>query len=269
MQHAVTQVLELAVSAAHAAGRLLLDRFGLVQKVDTKTSATDPVSEVDRAAERLLISRLLAARPEDGVLGEEGGERPGTSGWRWVLDPLDGTVNYLYGLPGWCVSVACEERSADGWVAVAGVVHDPLAGETFTAALGQGAAVAGRASRSLAVNDPVPLEHALVATGFAYRAESRAVQAAVLAALLPRIRDVRRIGGAALDLCAVAAGRVDAYYENSTSRWDWAAGALIAAEAGAVVTPLQGPDGGSGLIVAGPALHPTLTTALTGARAPA
>lgn len=266
MQHAVTQLLELAVSAAHQAGALLLDRFGLVQTVETKSSATDPVSEVDRAAERLLIERLLGVSPTDGVLGEEGGERPGSSGRRWVLDPLDGTVNYLYGLPGWCVSVACEERCAEGWRAIAGVVHDPLVGETFTAALGEGAELVGRSRRPLAVNDPVPLDQALVATGFAYRAAARARQASVLAALLPQIRDVRRIGGAALDLCFVAAGRVDAYYENSTSRWDWAAGALIAAEAGAVVTPLQGPDGGSGLIAAGPALHPDLTAALMAAR---
>jgi len=258
----VTQLLDLAVSVAHEAGRLLLDRFGVAQTVETKTSATDPVTQVDRDAERLLIARLLDASPADGVLGEEGGERPGSSGRRWVLDPLDGTVNYLYGLPGWSVSVACEQRSPEGWRAIAGVVHDPLAGETFSAASGEGAALTGRTNRSLAVNDPVPLNQALVATGFAYRAASRARQAAVVAALLPRIRNVRCIGSAALDLCAVAAGRVDAYYEDSTSRWDWAAGALIAAEAGAFVTPLDSPEGGSGLVAAGPALHHALSAAM-------
>jgi myo-inositol-1(or 4)-monophosphatase len=247
------QLLELAVAAAEAAGRELLARWDDVGEVDTKTSATDPVSDADRAAERLLVDRILAARPDDGLLGEEGADRRGSTGLRWVLDPLDGTVNYLYGLPDWCVSVACED--ADG--ALVGVVHQPTTAETYAAVRGEGARLG---PRRLAVNDPVPLATALVATGFAYDADHRRLQARVAAELLPRCRDLRRAGSAALDLCWVAAGRVDGYYEDSTARWDWAAGGLIAAEAGAVVSLLDGPGGHSGLVAAGPALHDELRT---------
>jgi myo-inositol-1(or 4)-monophosphatase len=248
-------LLELAVEVAHAAGAELLHRYGVATGVTTKTSATDPVSDADRASERVLVAGILAARPDDGILGEEGADRRGSSGLRWVIDPLDGTVNYLYGLPAWCVSVACEDDEG----AVAGVVYDPLHAETFTATRGGGARLG---ERTLRVNDPVALDQALIATGFAYRADARARQAAVVAALLPAVRDVRRGGSAALDLCATAAGRVDGYYEDTTARWDWAAGALVAAEAGAVVTPL-----GAGLVAAGPALHAPLVGAVTaGAR---
>ncbi len=243
-------LLALAVEVAEAAGAELLRRADDVHAVDTKTSATDPVSEADRAAEALLVARIVAARPGDGLLGEEGADRESTTGLRWVVDPLDGTVNYLYGLPVWCVSVACED--ADG--ALVGAVHDPLHGETFRAARGAGAWLG---ERRLQVHDPVPLDRALIATGFSYDAEDRRRQAGVLAGLLPRVRDVRRGGSAALDLCGVAAGRVDGYYEDTTERWDWAAGALIAAEAGAVVSTLR-----DGLVVAGPALHGPLADAV-------
>jgi len=261
-------LLALARRAAERAGALLLERFGAVHAVETKSSATDPVSEADRAAEELLVRLLLDARPDDGLLGEEGADRPAASGLRWVLDPLDGTVNYLYGLSSWAVSVACERRVArdgssaardvglrDGWEPVVGVVHDPVRGESFAATAGGGAVLhgAGR-EQSLRVNDPVALASALVATGFAYRAEVRERQAVIAARVLPRVRDLRRIGSAALDLCAVAAGRVDGYYEDSTNRWDWAAGALVAAEAGAVVGTLESPDGDVGILAAGPAL---------------
>lgn len=247
-------LLDLAVAVATRAGAELLARRGDVGRVDHKTSATDPVSEADRASERLITQELLAARPDDGLLGEEGADRRGTTGLRWVVDPLDGTVNYLYGLQDWAVSIACE----DGEGALVGVVHDPLRRETFTAARGEGAECNGR---PLQVNDPVRLPQALIATGFAYDPGHRRAQARVVASLLPQIRDIRRAGGAALDLCSVAAGRVDGYYEDSTSRWDWAAGALIAAEAGAVVSPLR-----DGLLVAGPALHASLAEALTALR---
>lgn len=248
----------LASSAAEAAGALLLERAGDVHRVEWKSSATDPVSEADRASEELLVRLLTAARPEDGLLGEEGAQRTAASGYRWVLDPLDGTVNYLYGHVGWSVSVACEQRVGDAWQAVAGAVHDPVHGETFSAARGSGARLGGRVLR---VNDPVPLQAALVATGFGYGVEDRRRQAATVAALLPRVRDVRRVGSAALDLCAVAAGRVDAYGEDTPARWDWAAGALIAAEAGARVTVLGAPDSDVGILASGPALHEALLSA--------
>lgn len=255
-------LLELAVEVARAAGRELLARYGRAGAVATKTSATDPVSEADHASERLLVEALLAARPDDGLLGEEGADRRGSSGLRWVLDPLDGTVNYLYGFPGWSVSVACEDDDG-GRV---GVVHDALRDETFAATRGAGAhLLAGDAlPRPLRVNDPVALERALIATGFSYDRDDRRRQAAVVAQVLPTVRDIRRAGSAALDLCCVAAGRVDGYYEDTTSRWDWAAGALVAREAGAVVSPLPSPSarrGGDdrvGLVAAGPALHPAL-----------
>lgn len=253
-------LLDLAEWAARRAGQELLARYGSATGVGTKSSATDPVSDADRAAEDLLVDMLLSERSDDGLLGEEGAERPATSGLRWVLDPLDGTVNYLYGFPGWCVSVACEDRIDDAWTALVGVVHDPLRDETFSAVRGGGAHLNGT---PLAVNDPVALDRALVATGFGYDAEHRRRQAAIVAELLPRVRDIRRLGSAALDLCAVAAGRVDAYYEDSPSRWDWAAGGLLAAEAGAEVGTLLAPDGNPGILAAGPALVGPLRAAVT------
>ncbi len=248
-------LLDLALHAAHLAGHALLARYGRAEGVRLKTTVTDPVSEADRASEALIVATIVEARPDDGVLGEEGADHRSGSGLRWVVDPLDGTVNYLYGHPGWSVSVACEERDGAGWRTLVGVVHDPLAGETYQSARGEGAWLAGR---RLKVNDPVDTAQALVATGFSYEPEVRRRQGATAAALLPQVRDIRRVGSAALDLCAVAAGRVDAYYEDSSSRWDWLAGALIAAEAGALVTPLRSPEGSVGVLAAGPALHPAL-----------
>lgn len=254
--------VDLAVRAAQRAGAALLERYGQAGRIDAKTSATDPVSDADRASEALLVETILGQRPDDGLLGEEGAQQPSSTGLRWVLDPLDGTVNYLYRHPGWAVSVACEERGEDGqWRTLAGVVHNPLIGETF-AACRHGGAWLG--DLRLRVNDPVPVARALVATGFSYDPEARRRQGATVAELLPQVRDIRRVGSAALDLCSVAAGRVDGYYEDSTSRWDWIAGALIAAEAGGVVTLLAAPSGGdgTGVLAAGPSLHPLLRALL-------
>ena len=244
------ELLELACSVAERAGAALAARAGDAGRISYKTSDTDPVSEADKASERLIMGALLEARPDDGVLGEEGAERAGTSGLRWVVDPLDGTVNFLYGIPAWCVSIACEDD--DG--GVVGAVCQPATGMLYAAARGGGATCNGR---PLAVNDPVDLSRALVATGFAYDVESRRQQAATVARLLPLARDVRRVGSAALDLCMVAAGMVDGYYETTTSHWDWAAGAVIAREAGAIVQPA-----GAGIIAAGPQLFPQLKDVL-------
>jgi myo-inositol-1(or 4)-monophosphatase len=235
--------------------------------VEAKTSATDPVSDADRASERLLAETILAARPDDGLLGEEGAAHESATGRRWVVDPIDGTVNYLYRHPGWSVSVACEERGPSGWRTLVGVVHDPLAGETFRASHGGGAWLG---EQRLRVNDPVPLERSLIATGFGYDPGIRRAQGEIAARLLGSIRDLRRVGSAALDLCKVAAGRVDGYYEDGLSRWDWIAGALIASEAGAVVDPLPALLGerGQWLVAAGPALHGPLRAALSEAAAP-
>ena len=251
----LTELLTLAHGAALAAGVELLGRYGHVEGLDTKSSATDPVSDADRAAERLLVQILSDARPGDGLLGEEGAARPSSTGLTWVIDPLDGTVNYLYGLDNFAVSVAAEDETG----AVVGVVHDPVTRRTFTAARGHGAHLDGRRLR---VRDPVPLEVALLGTGFGYAPDRRARQGAILAGLLPRVRDIRRLGSAALDLCAVAAGTLDAYYEEGIQRWDVAAGALIAREAGAVVGSVTHTDAAAGVLAAGPGLQPLLTAAL-------
>ena len=230
-------LLELALGAAHAAGELLLERFGgPALGVESKSSTTDMVSEADRAAERFLLDRITAARPDDGVLGEEGANVAGESGLTWVVDPLDGTTNYLFGYPVWSVSVACED--AEG--AVAGVVHDPIRGETFAAARGAGATLNGRPARTRA---PRGLDRALVGTGFAYDPGDRGLQARVLTHLLPRVRDVRRTGSAALDLAWVACGRLDGFYEWGIKHWDRAAGMLLVAEAGGGVSVFD-PGGG-------------------------
>jgi myo-inositol-1(or 4)-monophosphatase len=259
-------LLALAVEVATAAGELLVSYTGRVSVADTKSSPTDVVTEMDRKAEDLIRSRILARRPGDAILGEEEGQtgEAGESGVRWVVDPLDGTVNYLYGLRDWAVSVAAE---VSGEV-VAGAVLVPRAGELFTATRGGGAYLAGPdggPAARLRIGPGVALDRALVATGFGYRAERRTVQGEVVAALLPQVRDIRRAGSAAVDLCSVAAGRVDAYYERGLNYWDYAAGALIAAEAGAVVAGLRPgtPPGPSLTVAAGPSLFAPLSEALT------
>jgi myo-inositol-1(or 4)-monophosphatase len=244
---------ELARSVAREAADLLLAAHGEATVIQVKSSPTDVVTQLDQAAEQLIRDRLLAARPADAILGEEGGQT-GHGEVRWIVDPLDGTVNYLYGLPDWAVSIAAE---VDGEV-VAGVVCVPLQRTTFTATLGGGAFLesAWRDGRQrLACNSGVPLGSALVATGFGYAAARRATQGQVAAAVLPRVRDIRRGGSAASDLCSVAAGRVDAYYEQGVHEWDVAAGGLIAREAGAMMGGLNGQPAGEAMTIAA---HPAL-----------
>lgn len=235
-----TALLALAVEVAREAADLVAaGRASAADSVDVKSSPVDVVTAVDRASEQLIVRRLLAARPDDGLLGEEGAARTGSSGVRWVVDPIDGTVNFLYDLPAYAVSIAAE---VDG-VVVAGAVLNVATGELFTACAGGGAFLSTSAEpgrRRLTGSRPASLEQTLVATGFGYREEQRRAQGAVVARLLPRVRDIRRFGSAALDLCSVAAGRVDAYYELDLNPWDHAAGALVAAEAGLVVTGLPG-----------------------------
>jgi myo-inositol-1(or 4)-monophosphatase len=242
-------LLDLAVATAREAGALVARGRGTAgEHVDVKSSSVDLVTAVDRASEELVVGRLLGARPDDGLLGEEGGERPGTTGVRWIVDPIDGTTNFVYGLPAYAVSIAAE---VDGRVQ-AGAVLNAATGELFTATLGGGAhvSVPGRERTPLRCGSPASLGQALVATGFGYRAEQRRAQGAVVAQLLPEVRDIRRIGSASLDLCFLAAGRVDAYYEAHLNAWDYSAGALIAAEAGAVVTGLPGSSFGDPLGIA-------------------
>ena len=233
------QLLALAVDTAREAGELVArGRARAADSVSTKSSPVDVVTAVDTASEELIAGRLLGARPDDGILGEEGADRPGTSGVRWVVDPIDGTVNFLYGLPGYAVCIAAE---VDGRVEV-GVVLDVAAGELFTAVRGGGAhlAVGEGAPEPVSVGSPPSLDQALVGTGFGYRAELRREQGAVVAQLLPLVRDIRRRGSSALDLCAVAVGRLDAYYELGLKPWDHAAAGLVATEAGALLSGLHG-----------------------------
>jgi myo-inositol-1(or 4)-monophosphatase len=219
------ELLDLARDLAASAAGVQLDRLGQVRAdVDTKSSATDMVTEVDRECERLIVDGILAVRPRDGILGEEGADVAGTSGYRWVIDPIDGTTNYLYGHAGFAASIAVE---LDGR-AIAGVVHDPLHGDVFEAVRGGGAVRNGRAISVSSVADP---SVALVATGFGYGAARRRAQGEVVGRLIGNIRDIRRMGAAAVDLCSVGCGRVDAFYERGLNRWDLAAGALIAEEA--------------------------------------
>ncbi|GAA2309048.1 inositol monophosphatase [Actinomadura luteofluorescens] len=256
------ELLELAVATAREAGRMLVDKRPAdgPDVVQTKSSPTDVVTQMDRAAERLIIERIRAVRPGDGFLGEEGGTQAGGSGVRWVVDPIDGTVNYLYDLPDWAVSIAAE---VDG-EAVAGVVEIPRREETYTAVLGGGALQhTASGTRGLRVNAHVPLGRALVSTGFGYEAGRRARQAEVLTGVLPNIRDIRRGGSCCVDLCSLAAGRADAYYERGVQAWDIAAGGLIVREAGGRVEGLHGAAPGPELtIAAGPgtfeALHDLL-----------
>ena len=277
----------VAVSAAKEAGDLLADRAGQVEVAATKSSPTDVVTEMDRRSEELIRSRILAARPGDAILGEEGGLIGNTDNAQvlWVIDPLDGTVNYLYGLNDWAVSIAAEvEWPADGEVGgaaggevgraaggevgrkiVAGAVYIPTRGELFCAVRGGGAwlQTGDGCWNRLHCRPGVPLDQALIGTGFGYRPERRMVQGEIVAALLPRIRDIRRIGVASVDLCAVAAGRLDGFYERGLNYWDWAAGALIATEAGAVVAGLNGnPVSSSMTVAAGPGLFDSLATVL-------
>lgn len=195
--------------------------------VSTKSSPTDMVTEVDRAAEHSVVTVLAHHRPNDAILAEEGTSRPGTSGVRWVIDPLDGTTNFLFGIPAYAVSVAAEVNGR----AVVGVVIDPSRNETWRAARGRGATLNGRVLQL--PRDPPSLATSLVATGFSYLPARRAYQASIVSHVLPRVRDIRRFGAAALDLCWVAAGRVNAFYELGLQPWDLAAGVLIAEEAGA------------------------------------
>ncbi|MGH3321687.1 MAG: inositol monophosphatase family protein [Streptosporangiaceae bacterium] len=243
-----TELREVAVDVARRAGRLLVEQRPEEGPavVQTKTSPTDIVTAMDTAAERLIVAALRAARPGDGVLAEEGGGAEGTTGVRWVVDPLDGSVNYLYGLPEWAVSVAAE---IEGRTAV-GVVAVPPRGELFSAVRGGGAWLGDVRLRS---NRDVPLHLALVATGFGYASDRRARQAEVVRSVLPRVRDIRRGGSCAIDLCSVACGRVDAYYERGMKPWDLAAGVLIAQESGAMVEGLRSrPASGDLTIAAAP-----------------
>jgi myo-inositol-1(or 4)-monophosphatase len=250
----VGELRELAAELATAAGALALDgrrRLGVGQPVahDTKSTPTDPVTEFDRAAEASIVETLRSRRPADSIVGEEGANHDGSSGLVWHVDPIDGTANFVYDLPAWCTSVAVVDEQGP----LAGAVFAPVTSELFTAARGGGATLNGEPIRCSGASE---LATALVGTGFNYAPSIRERQAHRLVALLPQVRDVRRYGSAALDLCFVASGRLDAYFEEHLNSWDLAAGVLIASEAGAVTSNFVGgrPDTGA-VVAAAPLVH--------------
>jgi len=254
----VTDLLDLALRLAGQAGELLLQGAPSHRGagMEAKTSHTDHVTDVDRASETLIVEGIRKARPDDGIVGEEGADHAGTSGVRWVIDPLDGTTNYLYDHPAYAVSIGVEVDGA----AQVGVVAAPASGEVFSAERGGGAF---RNGEPIAVSGHDDLATALIATGFGYVAARRAAQGAVVARVLPRVRDIRRGGSAALDLCWVACGRLDGYYEAGLQAWDMAAGLLIAAEAGAVTAGLTGgPPVPGSAVAATPDVAPALLALL-------
>jgi len=238
---------ELAATVARSAGRIVVDeRPDAVEVATTKSSATDVVTVMDQRSQDHLIARLREARPDDGVLGEEQGGVTGTSGITWVIDPIDGTVNYLYGIPAYAVSVAAvvgDPTTPGAWRPFVGAVYNPVTDELFLARAGGGSRLvaADGEERDLSPTTCAELGQALVGTGFGYAAQRRQQQGALVLELLPQIRDIRRIGSAALDLCAVGAGLLDAYYETGLNPWDLAAGWLVATEAGATVGGFDGP----------------------------
>jgi len=250
-------LLELACSLARAAGTAASDgRRRGTPAGDTKSTLTDMVTEFDRDAERLIVDGLRAARPHDGLVGEEGSTFVGTSGVDWLIDPIDGTTNFLYDLPGWAVSIAAADT--DG--ALVGAVFVPALDEMFAARRGQGATCNGRPIRCGTLADP---STALIATGFSYSPARRALHGERVALLLPQVRDIRRFGAAAVDLCHAAMGRVDAYVEESLGPWDLAAGELIAREAGCRTGDLDGgPARPDQVLVANPALFEPLAALL-------
>lgn len=256
------ELLELAVDLARRAGRLALDGRRSVTSMatgPTKSSVTDQVTEFDHAAERLVVDHLRRVRPHDGIVGEEGTSIPGTSGFEWFIDPIDGTTNFVYDLPTWCTSIAVAHAGRT----VAGAVYVPVLDELFAAVAGGGATLNGV---PITCSDTTDRQLALVATGFGYDPAVRRVQADRVARIISSIRDLRRFGSAAIDLCHVAAGRVDAYYEEHLNSWDAAAGELVAREAGATATDFSGgPARHDELLVAAPGVHAALLALLDAA----
>jgi myo-inositol-1(or 4)-monophosphatase len=244
----VDQLLTLAIGIAQRAGELLLKRPDSFN-INEKSSARDFATQMDHASEKLIVSEILAARPDDGIIGEEGAARPTKSGITWVIDPIDGTVNYFYNLPGWNISIAAKDEKG----VLLGVVYAPTLNSLWRATRGGGSF---HNDRRLAVTEASVLSESLLATGFSYQADERIRQGEKIASLIPRVRDIRRNGAAAVDLCHVASGAVDGYFESGLKEWDLAAGGLIAREAGAIVTGRKGGEAGEEMVIAaGPALH--------------
>jgi len=256
-----SELLVLAESIAIKAGELLVNRPSKFE-LDQKSGVFDFATQMDHESEKLIVAEILTARPDDGLIGEEGSNRESKSGVTWVIDPIDGTVNYLYDIPGWCISIAAKDK--DG--GLVGVVYSPATQSLWKASRGGGAFLNGN---PIKCNDPVGLDRALVGSGFAYDIEKRKIQAALVTRLLPQIRDLRRLGACAVDICHVASGSLDAYFEAGVNEWDYAAAGLVATEAGATISIDTGIWNGEKnmVIVAGPALHPALSAQIRAGQA--
>ena len=256
---AVRELVDIATSVATEAAEFIrTKRLDHVDVANTKSSSSDVVTEVDRASERLIFDRLQELRPTDGFLGEEGGSDDSQSGVTWVVDPIDGTTNFVYNIPHYAVSIAAVEGppTPDQWTLLAGCVVNPSTGEVYSAGAGMGAF---RGSTPLQLRQPVDIHEALVLTGFAYGAHFRKHQAKLFEDVLPRIRDIRRMGTASLDLVMVADGKADIYFERTISPWDFAGGAVIVQEAGGIVTGFHGAAPGREAVFAG---HPEMVARL-------
>ncbi|MDH3752791.1 MAG: inositol monophosphatase [Acidimicrobiia bacterium] len=252
------ELLATAAEAARIAAAHTLERLERPIDIATKSSANDFVTQVDQECEQLIVEHILGERPDDAIVGEEGAAHSGSSGVRWHIDPIDGTTNFVYGQPGYSVSIGAE---VDG-IAVVGAVVDPMHGDTFTARRGGGAFWNGR---SMTPRGSADLASAIIATGFAYDADRRRRQATVLVGVLEAVGNLRRVGSAATDLCWVACGRLDGYYEVGLNSWDYTAGVVIAAEAGARVHDLRGdPPSPTFVVAAAPGVHDALVELLVG-----
>jgi myo-inositol-1(or 4)-monophosphatase len=257
--NAVAELVGIAQTVAReAADFIRTKRLDHVDVANTKSSSTDVVTEVDKASEALIFERLQQLRPQDGFLGEEGGSDDSQSGVTWVVDPIDGTTNFLYNIPHYAVSIAAVEGppTPEEWTLLAGCVVNPSTGEVYSAGSGMGAF---RGQTPLRVREPVDIQEALVLTGFAYGAHFRKHQAKLFEDVLPRIRDIRRMGTASLDLVMVAEGQADVYFERTISPWDFAGGAVVVQEAGGTVTGLHGASPGREAVFAG---HPEMVARL-------
>ena len=252
-------LLDLAVAIAVEAGDLLLERFHSdATGIETKSTPTDLMSDADRDSEALVLDRIKGARSDVGVIAEESDDQTSRSGVTWIIDPLDGTVNFLFGIPVWAVSIAIHDSVGP----LIGVVHDPNHKETFAAQRGLGSRLNGG---SVMVSSKDDISTALVGTGFSYEAETRKAQAARIPKVLPRVRDLRRAGSAAIDLAWLACGRLDGFFEAPMKLWDRAAGEILISEAGGVITSLTAPfDDDEGVIASGPSLHDQLKDLVLG-----
>ncbi|MCP9211500.1 inositol monophosphatase family protein [Streptomyces sp. NEAU-Y11] len=250
----LAELLLVGRAMATEASEAILALTSAPEPLSTKSSPTDPVTAADVASDAAIRARLTASRPLDGLLSEDGESIASHNDLRWVIDPLDGTVNYVHQIPHFAVSIACEAYTAGTWRAVVGVVHDVMRGEQFTAVRGGGSQ---RDGAPIGVADPVPLPQAVLATEFGYQPEDRRRQAAQVARVAPHVADIRAPGSSAIDLCWIAAGRLDGYFEDELSRWDWAAGRLIVEEAGGIVTTFA-----QGVLAGGPHVHELLSQLL-------